>query len=177
MAADEKNTNQPESFSFSAENRAKVAAIIAKYPKGREASAVLPLLHLAQEQHDNWLPAAAMDHVAELLGMPHVRVYEVASFYTMFNTAPMGRHHIKVCTTTPCALRGATEIVGTLRKRLGIEVGATTKDGLFTIDEVECLGNCTCAPVVQINDHNHNNVDNNQLESLLDNLSQPHKET
>ncbi|MDA0653896.1 MAG: NAD(P)H-dependent oxidoreductase subunit E, partial [Proteobacteria bacterium] len=110
-------TGQPQSFSFTPENADAAKRIIAKYPKGRQQSAVLPLLDLAQRQHDGWLPRAAMDHVAAVLGMAPIRVYEVATFYTMFNLKPVGRHHVQVCTTTPCWLRGSDEVMAACRKR------------------------------------------------------------
>ena len=112
-------TGQPQSFSFTPENADAAKRIIAKYPKGRQQSAVLPLLDLAQRQHDGWLPRAAMDHVAAVLGMAPIRVYEVATFYTMFNLKPVGRHHVQVCTTTPCWLRGSDEVMAACRKRGG----------------------------------------------------------
>src|SRR5580692_7347916 len=130
---------QPESFAFTPENLAKAKAYIAKYPAGRQASAVLSLLYLAQDQHDNWVPRAAMDVIAEMLAMPPIRVYEVASFYTMFNLRPVGRHFLQVCTTTPCWLRGSDEVLATCKKKLGISVGETTQDKKFTLFEVECL--------------------------------------
>ncbi len=141
---------QPASFAFTKENLAKANAFIQKYPAGRQASAVMPLLHLAQQQHDNWLPRAAMDVVAEMLSMPKVRVYEVASFYTMYNLAPVGTYHVQVCTTTPCWLRGSDQIVEACEKHLGVGLGETTADGKFTLCEVECLGACVNAPMVQI---------------------------
>jgi NADH-quinone oxidoreductase E subunit len=124
--------------------------IIKKYPEGRQQSAVMPLLMLAQRQHANWLPVAAIEVVARMLGMPYIRVYEVASFYTMYNLAPMGQHHIQCCTTTPCWLRGSDEVVKACKDTLGIDFGETTADGKFTLTEVECLGACVNAPMVQI---------------------------
>ena len=110
----------------------------------------MPLLHLAQQQNDNWLPRAAMDVVADMLGMPRVRVYEVATFYTMYNLAPVGTYHVQVCTTTPCWLRGSDGIVKAAQDHLGIKLGETTKDGKFTLRECECLGACVNAPMVQV---------------------------
>src|SRR5579863_389845 len=116
---------QPASFEFTSENLEKVKYHIAKYPAGRQASAVLPLLDLAQRQHDNWLPRAAMDKVAEILDMAPIRVYEVATFYTMFNLRPVGRHLLQICTTTPCWLRGSDEVVAACERKLGIKMGET----------------------------------------------------
>ena len=160
-------TVQPDNFAFTVENRAKAAAIIAKYPPGRQASAVLPLLDLAQRQHQNWLPRAAMDHVAGLLGMAPIRVYEVATFYTMFNLKPVGRWFFQICGTTPCWLRGANEVVATCEKELGIHLGETTTDGQFTLREVECLGACVNAPVIQVNDDFYEDLDGEGTRALI----------
>ena len=150
---------EPASFAFTEENLAQAAKIIAKYPEGRQQSAVMPLLDLAQRQGDGWLPRVAMDYIADLLGMPPIRVYEVATFYTMYNLKPIGRHHVQVCTTTPCWLRGSDEVLGACKKHLGIEVGETTEDGLFTLAEVECLGACANAPMMQIGDDYYEDLD------------------
>lgn len=159
---------QPASFSFTPENMEKLKAFIANYPEGRQASAVMPALTLAQGQMGGWLPRAAMDHVAELLGMPRIRVYEVATFYSMYNLAPVGRHLVQVCTTTPCWLRGSDGVLGTCRKVLGIGCGQTTADGEFTLTEVECLGACVNAPVVKINDDYYEDLDPETTERLLE---------
>jgi NADH-quinone oxidoreductase subunit E len=167
-AAAEAEFEQPAAFAFTPENLAKARAHIAKYPPGRQASAVLPLLDLAQRQHGGWLPRAAMDHVAELLGMAPIRVYEAASFYTMFNLRPVGRYLLQACTTTPCWLRGSDEVLAACRRKLGIDVGGTTADGLFTLVEVECLGACVNAPILQINDDFYEDLDGATTERLLD---------
>ena len=161
---------QPLSFAFTAENLAKAKAIIAKYPPGRQASAVLPLLDLAQRQHDNWLPRAAMDVVAEMLDLARIRVYEIATFYTMFNLKPVGKYLLQICTTTPCWLRGSDEVVKTCEKKLGIGIGETTADGLFSTMEVECLGGCVNAPIIQVNDDFYEDLDAASTEALLDAL-------
>jgi NADH-quinone oxidoreductase E subunit len=161
---------QPASFAFTAENLARAKAYIAKYPPGRQASAVLPLLDLAQRQHGNWLPRAAMDHVADLLGMPHIRVYEVASFYSMFNLRPVGKHFFQICTTTPCWLRGSDDVVKACERKLGITIGQTTPDGQFTLSEVECLGGCVNAPIIQVNDDFYEDLDGASTERLIDTL-------
>jgi NADH-quinone oxidoreductase E subunit len=163
---------QPAHFAFTLENLAKAKAHIAKYPPGRQASAVLALLYLAQEQHDNWVPRAAMDHVAELLAMPPIRVYEVASFYTMFNLRPVGRHFLQICTTTPCWLRGSDAIVKACEKKLGITIGETTPDKKFTLLEVECLGACVNAPIIQVNNGDfYEDLDGPATEKLIDALA------
>jgi NADH-quinone oxidoreductase E subunit len=161
---------QPASFAFTPENLAKAQAHIAKYPPGRQASAVLPLLDLAQRQHDNWLPRAAMDVVAEMLGMARIRVYEVASFYSMLNLKPVGRHFLQICTTTPCWLRGSDEVVRACERKLGITIGETTPDGQFSLSEVECLGACVNAPIVQVNDDFYEDLDGASTERLIDAL-------
>jgi NADH-quinone oxidoreductase E subunit len=159
---------QPASFAFTPETLAKAQAHIAKYPAGRQASAVLALLDLAQRQSGNWLPRAAMDTVADLLGMARMRVYEVATFYSMFNLKPVGRHFFQICTTTPCWLRGSDEVVEACRKKLGIGIGETTADGKFSLTEVECLGACVNAPVIQINDDFYEDLDGASTEALID---------
>jgi NADH-quinone oxidoreductase E subunit len=161
------SANQPESFEFTPGNKEKVKAIVAKYPKGCQASAVLPVLDLAQRQNDGWLPRAAMDKTAEILGMPPIRVYEVASFYSMFNLAPIGKYHIQVCTNLPCWLKGSEQVVGVCERTLGIGVGETTEDGLFTLSEAECLGACVNAPMMQINDDYYEDLDEASTESIL----------
>src|SRR6478672_8533654 len=161
---------QPESFQFSPENLERAKVNIAKYPRGRQASAVLPLLWIAQEQHGGWLPRAAMDHVAQILGMAAIRVYEVASFYTMLNLRPVGRYLLQACTTTPCWLRGSDAVVAACEKKLEVGIGGTTKDGLFTLVEVECLGACVNAPVLQVNDDFYEDLDGPSTEALIDAL-------
>jgi NADH-quinone oxidoreductase E subunit len=147
---------QPETFAFA--DDAAVAEVIARYPEGRQASAVMPLLWMAQRQNDNWIPRAAMDEVARLLDMAPVRVYEVASFYSMYNLAPIGRYHLQCCGTTPCWLRGSAQVMAAACEATGVPPGGTSADGLFTVSEVECLGACTAAPVVQINDDYYENL-------------------
>ncbi|MBM3518989.1 MAG: NADH-quinone oxidoreductase subunit NuoE [Alphaproteobacteria bacterium] len=159
---------QPPHFAFTPENRAAAERAIARYPTGRQASAVLALLDLAQRQHQGWLPRAAMDHVAALLKMAPIRVYEVASFYEMFNLAPVGRHHVRVCTTTPCQLRGAGAVLEACERTLGVGLGETTADGLFTLGEFECLGACVNAPIVWIGDDYFEDVDPARARELLD---------
>ena len=169
-APQDKPVEQPASFVFSPANLKKARAHIAKYPPGRQASAVLPLLDLAQRQSGNWLPRAAMDLVADMLGMAPIRVYEVASFYAMFNLNPVGKHFFQICTTTPCWLRGSDEVVEACRKKLGIGIGETTPDKQFTIVEVECLGACVNAPIIQVNDDFYEDLDGNSTAALIDAL-------
>ncbi|MBT5047515.1 MAG: NADH-quinone oxidoreductase subunit NuoE [Rhodospirillaceae bacterium] len=158
---------QPTEFSFTSKNRETADRIIARYPEGRQASAVMPLLDMAQRQARGWLPKAAMDHVAEILDMAPIRVYEVATFYTMYNLEPVGEHVVQVCTTTPCALRDCAAVVEACREELGIEFGETTEDGKFTLFEVECLGACVNAPMMQIGDDYFEDLSAESTKGLL----------
>lgn len=161
---------QPASFAFTAENLALAKRIIARYPAGKQQSAVMPLLDLAQRQNGNWLPRAAMDYVADLLEMPRIRVYEVASFYTMYNKAPVGKFLIWVCTTTPCWLCGSDDVKRAIKDKLGIAAGQTSADGLFTAVETECLGACVNAPMVQINDDYYEDLNYDRMCAVIDAL-------
>ena len=161
---------QPPNFAFSADNHERAQKQIAKYPPGRQASALCALLDLAQRQSGGWLPQAAMDHVAVMLDVPLIRVYEVVTFYSMFNTAPIGKHHVRVCTTTPCQLRGSDDIVAACEAKLGIAMGETSGDGEFTLGEVECLGACVNAPVLQVGDDYYEDVDAASTGRILDAL-------
>ena len=161
---------QPESFAFTPENEARCAKEIAKYPPGRQASAVLSLLWLAQRQNGRWLPKPAIEKVAAMLGMPPIRVLEIATFYTMFNLAPVGRYFVQFCGTTPCVLRGADAIKAVLERRIG-PAGQVTADGLFSWIEVECLGACCNAPMVQINDDYYEDLTPENFDALLDKLA------
>jgi NADH-quinone oxidoreductase subunit E len=161
---------QPKSFEFTPENKAWAEREIAKYPPGRQASAVLALLWRAQKQNDYWLPRAAIEKVAAMLDMPNIRVLEVATFYTMFNLAPVGRHYVQVCGTTPCMLSGSDDIRAVCRKRIG-EEGHVSSDGLFSWIEVECLGACCNAPMVQINDDYYEDLTPENFARLLDDLA------
>jgi NADH-quinone oxidoreductase E subunit len=161
---------QPESFAFTAENLEKAKVIIARYPEGRQPSAVMPLLDLAQRQH-GWVPRAAMDVIAGMLDMAPIRVYEVATFYTMYNLQPVGKYLIQVCRTTPCWLRGSDNLTDYLKKRLGVGMKEVTKDGLFSMMEVECLGACCNAPMVQINDDFYEDLTPESLGKVLDDLA------
>jgi len=163
-------------FDWTPENRKKADAAIAKYPAGRQHSAVLPLLDLAQRQvgaatnTQGWLPIPVMEFVGRQIDMPYVRVLEVATFYTMFNLQPVGRFHVQVCGTTPCMLRGSDDLFEACKKR-GLRKGETTKDGLFTLSEVECLGACANAPMVQINDDNYEDLTAKSMGAILDALA------
>ena len=159
-----------KTFSFNKENLSLAKAIIKKYPEGRERSAVLPLLDMAQRQNGGWLSVDVMEYVADMIDTPYIRVYEVATFYSMFNLKPVGKYHIQICGTTPCWLRGAEDIKHACEKSLKIKCKETTKDGLFTLSEVECLGACVNAPVVQINDDYYEDLTPDSMNVLLKKL-------
>lgn len=167
---------QPDDFVFDTDSEAEIAGVIAKYPAERKASAVMPMLYIAQRQMGRrtgcaWLPLLAMDEIARRLEIPSIRVYEVASFYTMFNTRPIGRYHLQVCTTTPCWLRGSDDVVSACQKATGISTfGQTSDDGLFTLTEVECLGACANAPILQVDDDFYEDMDGPSTEKLIASL-------
>lgn len=163
-------------FAFTEENLDKAKTIIARYPEGRQRSAVMPLLDLAQRQvgaetqTQGWLPVPVIEYVSAMLDMPYIRTYEVASFYTMYNLAPVGRFHVQVCGTTPCLLRGSDNVMAACANK-GLVKGKTTPDGLFTLTEVECMGNCASAPMVQINDDNYEDLDYDSTTRILEALA------
>ena len=159
-----------QKFEFSPENVARAQAHIAKYPEGRQASAVLPLLDLAQRQNGGWVSREAMTYIADMLGMAEIRVYEVATFYTMVNLQPVGKYLIQLCRTTPCWLCGSDDLRDACKDVLGIGVGESTADGMFTLVEVECLGACVNAPMVQINDDFYEDLSAGRMKEILDML-------
>ncbi|MBB6310105.1 NADH-quinone oxidoreductase subunit NuoE [Xanthobacter tagetidis] len=161
---------QPDSFAFTPELEDIAVKLIAKYPEGRQASAVVPLLWETQKAAGGWLPEPAIRAVADRLGMPHIRVLEVCTFYTMFNLEPVGKYFVQLCGTTPCMLRGAEDIKAVCRKKIG-EERHITADGTFSWLEVECLGACTNAPMVQINDDYYEDLTPENFEKLLDDLA------
>jgi NADH-quinone oxidoreductase subunit E len=164
-------------FAFTPDNKAKADMYVARYPAGRQQSAVMALLDLAQRQvgaetgTQGWLPVPVIEYVAAFLGMPFMRAYEVATFYTMYNLAPVGRYHVQVCGTTPCMLRGSDDVMAACKNR-GLVKGGTTPDGLFTLTEVECLGACANAPMVQINDDNFEDLTFDSMSAILDALAE-----
>ena len=157
-------------FKFSEENQKIVKDILAKYPVERKKSAVMPLLDLAQRQNDNYISKDIIEHIAQLLEMPEIKVYEVASFYTMYNLKPVGKYLLQFCRTTPCMLSGADELIKICEEYLGIGMEETTADGVFTLKEVECLGACVDAPVVQINDDYYERLVPQNFTKILDDL-------
>lgn len=177
---------QPATFAF--RDMAKVDEIIARYPKGKQRSATMPLLDLAQRQvaedgakasppYGGWIPRAAMDEIARIIDIPPIKVYEVATFYSMYNIEPVGKHLVQVCTTTPCWLRGSSDIMKTCQHKLGLHHGETSKDGKFTVVEVECLGACVNAPMVQVNDDYYEDLTPENMTTLLDDLAADRKVT
>ena len=165
------HTQFEQSFMFTDENLKKAEAIIARYPAGRQQSALMPLLTLAQKQNAGWLSKESMDYIANMLSLPPVRVYEVASFYTMYNLSPVGRHVIEVCTTTPCWLRGSDNIVEACQRHLGIKVGQTTSDGQYTLREVECLGACVNAPMCSIDETYYEDLTADSVTRIIDTIA------
>ena len=155
-------------FEFTPENAAQAELVIARYPDGRQQSAVMPLLDLAQRQNGGWLPRAAIEYIADFLAMPRIRAQEVATFYTMYHLKPVGKHVVGVCTTTPCWLRGSDAVLAACRDSLGIDVGETTEEGLFTLSEVECLGACCNAPMMQIGDAYYEDLDADSTRRVLE---------
>lgn len=158
-------------FIFNQENLILMQNIISKYPQGREKSAILPLLDLAQRQNAGYLSKDVIEYISIILNLPVIKVYEVASFYSMFNLNPVGKHHIQICGTTPCWLMGAEKIKEACEKTLGITIGKTTSDNKFTLSEVECLGACVNAPVVQINDDYFENLTEEKVKNIIVKLS------
>jgi len=168
--------DEPDAFAFDAESDAEIAKILKRYPEGKQASGVIPLLYVAQGQMKRqtgsaWVPRIAMDVIAARLGMAPIRVYEVASFYFMFNLKPIGRFHLQVCGTTPCMLRGSDDVARACRDATGIKgYGQTSEDGVFTLTEVECLGACVNAPVLQVDDDYHEDLDYDRTRVLIEAL-------
>jgi NADH-quinone oxidoreductase E subunit len=164
-----------KNFEFNKENYQKAKEIIAKYPQNREKSAVMGLLDLAQRQNNGWLTREAMDYIASVINLAPIRVYEVATFYSMYNLKPVGKFLLQICTTTPCQLRGAEQIMAACKKHLGIELNETTIDEFFTIKEVECLGACVNAPIVQINDDYYEDLSADKIIEILQMLKEGRK--
>ena len=157
-------------FAFSEAALAECKTLMARYPEGRSKSALLPILHIAQSENDGWLSVNAMDAVAHVMGLAHIEVYEVASFYSMYNLHPVGTYVLDVCRTTPCMLRGSDDLITHLEKKLGVHCGETTKDGMFTLKGVECLGSCGTAPMLQCGAVFHENLTIERADALIDEL-------
>ena len=170
MSLKKVHDDQPKDFKFSEENLKKVEKILKKYPKKNKKSAVMPLLYLAQRQNENWIPLAAMKYIANYLSMPYISVYEVATFYTMYNLKPVGKYFVQVCTTTPCLIRGADKIVKLCKEKISQNENEISKKGNCSWIEVECLGACVSAPMVQINDDYYEDLDEKSTKEILDAL-------
>ena len=164
------HNEQPKEFKFSDENLKQAALILKKYPEKNKKSALMPFLYLAQKQNKNWIPLAAMKYIANYLSMPYISVYEVATFYTMYNLAPVGKHFVQVCTTTPCLLRGADKIVDLCKEKISSKENEVSKNGNCSWMEVECLGACVNAPMVQINEDYYEDLDEKSTRKILDAL-------
>jgi len=167
--------NQPENFEFTKESLEEANNIIQKYPAGREQSAVMSLLYIAQKQNDNWIPLSAMKCIAKILKMPYIKVYEVATFYTMYNLTPVGANFVQVCTTTPCMIRGAGKIVEACKEKISKNENELSKDKNCSWMEVECLGACVNAPMMQINDDYYEDLDKEKALEILDQIIQGKK--
>ena len=159
--------NQPKNFIFSSENIKKMKEILGKYPETRKKSAVMPLLYLAQKQNEGWIPLVAIQYIADQLDVPYIKVYEVATFYTMYNLAPVGKYFVQVCTTTPCAIRGSGKIVEMCKKYISEKEGHLSDDEKSSWIEVECLGACVNAPMIQINEDYYEDLDADTAEKIF----------
>tara|TARA_B100001175_G_C19427982_1_gene599642 strand:+ start:599 stop:1207 length:609 start_codon:yes stop_codon:yes gene_type:complete len=161
---------QPEFFKFSEDNEKLAKKIISKYPNGKQQSAVMSLLYLVQNQNDNWIPLAAMKYIGKFLEMPYIKVYEVATFYTMYNLAPVGKHFIQVCTTTPCMIRGAYNLVEACKEKISENENELDKNNICSWTEVECLGACVNAPMMQINDYYYEDLDKKKALKIIEEI-------
>ena len=164
------HNEQPKDFKFSNENLKKAEEILKKYPEKNKKSAVMPFLYLAQKQNLNWIPLAAMKYIAKYLSMPYISVYEVATFYTMYNLSPVGKYFVQVCTTTPCLIRGADKIVKLCKEKISVEENEVSKKSNCSWLEVECLGACVNGPMIQINDDYYEDLDEKSTKEILDSL-------
>ena len=161
---------QPESFEFTKENKDSAEKILKKYPENRKKSAVMPFLYLAQRQNENWIPLTAMKYIAKFLEMPYIKVYEVATFYTMYNLAPVGKYFVQVCTTSPCLIRGADKVVKICKEKISKEENTLSENKLCSWLEVECLGACVNAPMMQINNDYYEDLDEKNTIEIIDSL-------
>ena len=172
MSLKQVHDEQPKEFKFSNENLKKAEEILRKYPKKNKKSAVMPFLYLAQIQNSNWIPLAAMKYIANYLSMPYISVYEVATFYTMYNLAPVGKHFVQVCTTTPCLIRGADKIVKLCKEKISPNENEISKKGNCSWMEVECLGACVNAPMMQVNEDYYEDLNDKKLEEIIETIYQ-----
>ena len=166
---------QPETFEFNEKSMEAANKIVSNYPDGRQQSAVMALLYIAQRQHDNWIPLKAMKYIAKFLDMPYIKVYEVATFYSMYNLSPVGKYFFQVCTTTPCMLRGAYDLVKVCKKKISEKENKLSENGKISWMEVECLGACVNAPMMQINDDYFEDLDKEKALEILNKISNGEK--
>ncbi len=166
---------QPSDFNFNNKNLEEAQKIIKNYPEGKQQSAVMALLYLAQKQNDNWIPLAAMKYIAKFLSMPYIKVYEVATFYTMYNLSPVGKYFFQICTTTPCMIRGAYDIVKTCKEKISDKENELSKDKTCSWMEVECLGACINAPMMQINDDYYEDLNKEKTEKIINQIQNGEK--
>ncbi len=166
---------QPESFEFNEKSKDVAKKIISNYPEGKQQSAVMALLYIAQRQNNNWIPLVAMKYIAKFLDMPYIKVYEVATFYSMYNLAPVGEYFFQVCTTTPCMLRGAYKLVDVCKNKISENENEVSKNGKMSWMEVECLGACVNAPMMQINDDYFEDLDQEKFEKIVEKIAQGKK--
>ena len=167
--------DQPENFKFNVKNLEAAEKVISNYPEGKQQSAVMALLYIAQRQNNNWIPLSAMKYIARYLNMPYIKVYEVATFYTMYNLAPVGEYFFQVCTTTPCMLRGAYKLVDVCKSKISQNENVISKDGKMSWMEVECLGACVNSPMIQINDDYFEDLDEKKLEKIIESIQHGQK--
>jgi|TARA_B110000259_G_scaffold57995_1_gene68480 NADH-quinone oxidoreductase E subunit len=170
MSLKKVHDQQPESFEFTKENKDSAEKILKKYPENRKKSAVMPFLYLAQRQNKNWIPLTAMKYIAKYLEMPYIKVYEVATFYTMYNLAPVGKYFLQVCTTSPCLIRGADKVVKICKEKISKEENTLSENKLCSWLEVECLGACVNAPMMQINNDYYEDLDEKNTIDIIDSL-------
>ena len=170
MSIKKVSKNQPENFKFSEVNLTEAKDEIKKYPKGKQASAVMSLLYLAQKQNNNWIPLAAVKYIAALLEMPYIKVYEVVTFYSMYNLSPVGKYFVQVCTTTPCMIRGAKKITNVCKKLISDKEKVLSENNICSWTEVECLGSCVSAPMMQINQDYYEDLDEKKTEEIIKNI-------
>ena len=170
MSLKKVHNEQPENFKFTDKNLKNMSEILKRYPSKNKKSAVMPLLYLAQKQNENWIPLAAMKYIGKILDMPYISVYEVATFYTMYNLSPVGKHFIQVCTTTPCLIRGADKIVNLCKEKISQNENEISKNGSCSWMEVECLGACVSAPMIQINENYYEDLDEQNTKEILESI-------
>ena len=166
---------QPKDFSFDRDNMLLAKKILKIYPKNFKESSIMPLLSIAQNQNNGWLPKKAIEYVSDFLEIPEIKVLEIATFYSMYNLSPVGKFHIEVCTTSPCMLRGSDEILSFCEKKLAIQEGGISKDKMFSLSRVECLGACVNAPIIKINKNYYEDLDLNSTDKLINNISNDKK--